>query len=334
MMFSSTTLILALAALARSSNAAQVHQLANNGQCLTVANPNSGASVTLAACDSDNNQMSSTGQQWVISPGNNQGVQLYGTNLCLDAQSNPEAGRLVLVYPCIGTNPQTWYLTPDDRVAITGGNQCLSVAGSNAETQRCGPSIDAQAFNPTFLFDTPSSSSASSTASSTNGIVGGGVGSVTSSVASATSSLASAGSSVASQASSGVSSGIAAASSQVSSAIAAASQSASSVISSASSSASSAIASLSSSGASAASSAQAAATSGASAASGMASGASGGVSGGLASATSALQSAVSAATSAAAAVTSLRSSGVSELPSLGLPVAISLFGVAIGAFVF
>ena len=109
--------------------------------------------------------MSSTGQQWVISPGNNQGVQLYGTNLCLDAQSNPEAGRLVLVYPCIGTNPQTWvsrasvigrgvgisdtlldlqYLTPDDRVAITGGNQCLSVAGTNAETQRCGPSIDAQ----------------------------------------------------------------------------------------------------------------------------------------------------------------------------------------------
>lgn len=110
--------------------------------------------------------MSSTGQQWVISPGNNQGVQLYGTDLCLDAQSNPEAGRLVLVYPCIGTNPQTWvstaskivagysktfalqYLTPDDRIAITGGTQCLSVAGSNAETQRCGPSIDAQVRQP------------------------------------------------------------------------------------------------------------------------------------------------------------------------------------------
>lgn len=116
--------------------------------------------MTLEACNGSNNQQTSTGQQWIIQEGNNQGVKLFGTNLCLDAQTNPTAGRPTLVYPCIGTGPQTWvsisdcdcrivliflqYLTPDDRVAITGGTQCLSASGGNAETQDCAPGVDAE----------------------------------------------------------------------------------------------------------------------------------------------------------------------------------------------
>lgn len=124
------------------------------------------------------------------------------------------------------------YLTPDDRIAITGGTQCLTAAGSNAETQNCAPGINSQAFAPTLLFDTDTASSsaasASSTASSTNGggIIGGGVGSATSSVASATSQVASSASSAAGQ----LSSSLASVSSSISSAVAGASQSASSAV--------------------------------------------------------------------------------------------------------
>lgn len=74
-----------------------------------VPNPSNGAAVTLEACNSaNNNQANPTNQQWVIQEGNNQGVQLFGTDLCLDAQTDPTPGRPTVVYPCIGTGPQTW----------------------------------------------------------------------------------------------------------------------------------------------------------------------------------------------------------------------------------
>jgi hypothetical protein len=127
-MYSSATLLLVLAALAQSASAASVQQLAQGGQCLTVsmrliclafdeahlscpfqvANPSGGAAVTLAACNSANTDRTSTGQQWVIQEGNNQGVKLFGTDYCLDAQTNPAPGRPALVYPCTGTAAQTW----------------------------------------------------------------------------------------------------------------------------------------------------------------------------------------------------------------------------------
>ncbi|KAJ9114568.1 hypothetical protein QFC20_001442 [Naganishia adeliensis] len=329
-MYSTATLFLVLAALAQSSTAAPVHQLAQGGQCLSVPNPSDGATVTLAACNSaNNNQATTTNQQWVIQEGNNQRVQLFGTDLCLDAQIDPAPGRPTVVYPCIGSGPQTWYLTPDDRIAITGGTQCLTAAGSNAETQNCAPGINSQAFAPTLLFDTDTASSsaasASSTASSTNGggIIGGGVGSATSSVASATSQVASSASSAAGQ----LSSSLASVSSSISSAVAGASQSASSAVSAATASTSSAIAGAGNSapqpslelprwpGAS----------SGASAAGSQATG-------GVGSATQAVGSGVSAATSAAGAATSAATSGSgSSLPNFGLPAVVSIFGIAIGA---
>jgi hypothetical protein len=126
-MYSATTLFFVFATLAKTTSAVVVSQIAHNGQCLTVspdcmpslseltlvqrqvANPNPGAAVTLTSCNSaNNNQGSQSNQRWVISEGNNQGVELYDTGLCLDAQTPPAPGRPTLVYPCNGDNAQTW----------------------------------------------------------------------------------------------------------------------------------------------------------------------------------------------------------------------------------
>lgn len=44
------------------------------------------------------------------------------------------------------------YLTFDNRIAITGGTQCLTVLGSNTETQNCAPGIDLQASSSSTMF--------------------------------------------------------------------------------------------------------------------------------------------------------------------------------------
>ncbi|WRT69913.1 uncharacterized protein IL334_006904 [Kwoniella shivajii] len=282
------------AALAQTSLAA-VQTLTSGGQCLQVSGtPANGSPVTLGSCNSANSQMTSTGQQWVISSGNNAGVQLFGTSFCLDAQTQPAPGRQVVVATCSQAASQTWYLTADNRIAITGGTQCLDLSGTNPQTQNCAPNIATQAWSPTFLFDTPTSSSSASSTASASGAAGGVVaGGAASSAASGASSVASGASSMASAGASGASSVAGAATSGAASAGSAATSGAGSVAG--------------------------AATSGAGSVAGAATSAGG-------AATSAIGSAAGAATSAVAAGGS--SSAWSRVAMVPLPVT---FGVVLGA---
>ena len=77
---------------------------------------------------------------WDISPGSGS-VILTGTNFAMDAGTTPGNNGLLKVSDCAsrvmrlltmktwqsypGLSAQTWYLTADGRIAITGGNQCL-----------------------------------------------------------------------------------------------------------------------------------------------------------------------------------------------------------------
>ncbi|WWD00902.1 hypothetical protein V866_007840 [Kwoniella sp. B9012] len=76
---------------------------------------------------------------WNANPGSGS-VNLYNTDLALDAgtgRDNNEPVQLATSWP--GTFQQTWYWTDDNRLAITGGVQCLD-QGNEAEgtqTWRC-----------------------------------------------------------------------------------------------------------------------------------------------------------------------------------------------------
>ncbi|WWD21760.1 hypothetical protein CI109_106247 [Kwoniella shandongensis] len=74
---------------------------------------------------------------WDISPGSGS-VILSGTNFALDAGTgwdNNEKVKVWQSYP--GLFQQTWYLTDDDRIAITGGNQCLDEDYDGPQTYQC-----------------------------------------------------------------------------------------------------------------------------------------------------------------------------------------------------
>ncbi|KAK6903420.1 hypothetical protein I203_106923 [Kwoniella mangroviensis CBS 8507] len=86
--------------------------------------------------------------RWDINPGSGS-VILSGTNFALDAGTGTENGEIVKIwesYP--GLFQQTWYLTDDYRIAITGGNQCLD-EGDNYGTQtwQCTPYNNNQVWN-------------------------------------------------------------------------------------------------------------------------------------------------------------------------------------------
>jgi hypothetical protein len=56
------------------------------------------------------------------------------------------------VYPCQpGASQQRWYLTGDDRIAVTGGNQCLDrKSGTNdIQTWQCSSGNTNQVFSTT-----------------------------------------------------------------------------------------------------------------------------------------------------------------------------------------
>lgn len=74
---------------------------------------------------------------WTLSEGNNpNGIQLSG--LCLDAGENPHNNGPAKLYTCYpGLTQQTWYLTSDGRIAITGGNQCLDIGPDGPQTYQC-----------------------------------------------------------------------------------------------------------------------------------------------------------------------------------------------------
>ncbi|WWC59784.1 uncharacterized protein I303_102346 [Kwoniella dejecticola CBS 10117] len=86
--------------------------------------------------------------RWDINPGSGS-IILSGTEFALDAGTGAENGEIVKIwqsYP--GVFQQTWYLTDDHRIAITGGNQCLD-EGDNYGTQtwQCTPYNNNQVWN-------------------------------------------------------------------------------------------------------------------------------------------------------------------------------------------
>jgi hypothetical protein len=61
---------------------------------------------------------------------------------CLDAGTNPQDFSTAKVYTCYpGLAQQHWYFTADDRLALTGGTQCLdldiSLGGKGLQTYTC-----------------------------------------------------------------------------------------------------------------------------------------------------------------------------------------------------
>nr|XP_018266701.1 uncharacterized protein I303_00676 [Kwoniella dejecticola CBS 10117]OBR88859.1 hypothetical protein I303_00676 [Kwoniella dejecticola CBS 10117] len=74
-------------------------------------------------------------QVWDINPGSGS-IVLTGTNFALDAGTgtdNNEEVKLWTSYP--GLFQQTWYFTTDNRIAITGGDQCLDQGNDEEGTQ-------------------------------------------------------------------------------------------------------------------------------------------------------------------------------------------------------
>jgi len=103
-MISSVVLFTTLATLAATSvDAFAVQAIQQGSNCLRVGNnPSSGSAinagdpVTLGECN-NNNLLSATftGQQWLVTRGNNDGLTLYGTGLCLDAGNDTPNQNIV-----------------------------------------------------------------------------------------------------------------------------------------------------------------------------------------------------------------------------------------------
>lgn len=107
------------------------------GTCLgTTSTPANGVPLYHIPCTDPNNKFNGA---WEIAPGNNQGVKLAGTNFCLDAGSNPYNGGPAKLWTCLTVPQQTWYLTNDQHIAITNGNQCLSSNGQGCGNGGCAP---------------------------------------------------------------------------------------------------------------------------------------------------------------------------------------------------
>ncbi|KGB75524.1 hypothetical protein I307_00799 [Cryptococcus deuterogattii 99/473] len=125
-----------------------------DGKCLS---PNSndysnGVQVVTVNCDQ--------AKTWDINPGSGS-VILHGTNFALDAGTGADNNEIVKIwtsYP--GLFQQTWFLTGDKRIAITGGNQCLDEGDSGPQTYQCTPYNTNQVWNVLEGSGTSSSSSA------------------------------------------------------------------------------------------------------------------------------------------------------------------------------
>ncbi|WVQ94570.1 hypothetical protein IAU59_001650 [Kwoniella sp. CBS 9459] len=105
-----------------------------NGRCITPKAPNVETSLVVAIdCD--------RAQGWDISPGSGS-IILSGTNLALHAKTGTEDHeKLTVEESSPGAFQQTWYLTDDNRIAITGGTQCLDQGNTAEGTQiyQCTP---------------------------------------------------------------------------------------------------------------------------------------------------------------------------------------------------
>ncbi|WWC67409.1 uncharacterized protein I206_101317 [Kwoniella pini CBS 10737] len=100
-----------------------------NGQCLSVPGDVFGDGVRVQTVDCAN------AQKWNINPGSGSVIHVP-SGLALDAgtgKDNNEIVKLWTSYPTLFQ--QTWYLTGDNRIAITGGDQCLDQGSEFEGTQ-------------------------------------------------------------------------------------------------------------------------------------------------------------------------------------------------------
>lgn len=124
-----------------------------DGKCLAATpKTGSGSAVTTVNCGQTNFP-----EIWDISPGSGS-VTLHGTNLALDAGLSPTDHGLLKVwtsYP--GLYQQTWYLTPDYRIAITGGTQCLDEGVNGPQIYTCTTGNKNQAWTIRIIDSSPTS---------------------------------------------------------------------------------------------------------------------------------------------------------------------------------
>lgn len=123
---------LALASPIQKRYTNQLIQSYRTGTCLSLA-PGTAAydGAPLVVCEC------SEASQWDISPGSGS-VILSGTDFALDAGENPHdfvGAKIWQSYP--GLTQQTWFLTGDNRIAITGGTQCLDEGDNGPQTYTC-----------------------------------------------------------------------------------------------------------------------------------------------------------------------------------------------------
>ncbi|WVQ94379.1 hypothetical protein IAU59_001458 [Kwoniella sp. CBS 9459] len=102
-------------------------------KCLSPAgngpNYNDGTQVITVDC--------ANAKTWDINPGSGS-IILHGNGKAIDAgtgRDNNEIVKLWTSYPTLFQ--QTWYLTGDARIAITGGDQCLDEGDNGPQTYKC-----------------------------------------------------------------------------------------------------------------------------------------------------------------------------------------------------
>jgi len=104
------------------------------GTCLSLpynVAPTNGVELVVTDCDS--------ATPWDINPGSGS-ITISGDSFALDAGIDPHnnvQAKIWESYP--GITQQTWYLTEDNRIAITGGTQCLDEGDNGPQTYTCTP---------------------------------------------------------------------------------------------------------------------------------------------------------------------------------------------------
>ncbi|KZO90248.1 carbohydrate-binding module family 13 protein [Calocera viscosa TUFC12733] len=137
----------------------QFIQSNRNGQCLQVqGTPGDGTPVGTVGCGSGTSL-------WDISHGNGL-VRLTGTTFCLDAGTDPHNNVPSKIWTCYpGLTQQQWYYTDDNRIAITGGNQCLDQGPTGPQTYQCTTGNTNQIW---YTFGGPTTTTTTSTTATTS----------------------------------------------------------------------------------------------------------------------------------------------------------------------
>lgn len=129
----------------RRATGVQIHPNGDISQCLQVQTYSKGVQdpsqvandspLSVGACGAPG-----TFSAFDISYGDQLSVKLTGSNLCFDAGSNPGNNGIMKLYTCYpGLPQQHYYLTPDNHISITNGDQCVDRrdGGATLQTFRC-----------------------------------------------------------------------------------------------------------------------------------------------------------------------------------------------------